>query len=138
MRTITGLVGSSAPWTSASCSSPLALSRKTCACHGAPLPAVKGAVATLLDQMILLQPIGDEVADGADLEAVGTGEIHQIVEAGHGPVLAHDLADDAAGIEAGEARDVDCRLGVAGADEDAAGPAMSGKTWPGETIASGP
>ena len=72
--------------------------------------------------MVLLQPIGDEVADGADLEAVGAGEIHEIVEAGHGPVLAHDLADDAAGVEAGEARNVDRRLGMAGADEDAAGP----------------
>ena len=72
--------------------------------------------------MILLQPVGDEVADGADLEAVGAREIHQVVEPGHGPVVAHDLADHAAGVEAGEAGDVDRRFGMAGADQHAAGP----------------
>ena len=71
--------------------------------------------------MVLLQPIGDEVADRADLEAVGAREIHQIVEPRHRPVVAHDLADDRARVEAGEARDVDRRLGMAGADEDSAG-----------------
>ena len=79
-----GRPGSSVPWTSASCSSPLDLSRNTCACHCAPLAGGEGAGRDPLDQMVLLQPVGDEVADGADLEAVGAGEIHQIVEPGHG------------------------------------------------------
>src|SRR5205085_12152587 len=39
-----------------------------------------------------------------------------------GSSLAHDFADDPAGIEAGKARDVDRRLGVAGADQHPAGP----------------
>src|SRR4029079_2791473 len=68
-----------------------------------------------LDQMVLLQPVRDEVADGAGLQTVGTGEIHEVVEAGHGPVLAQNLADDARGVEAGEARDIDSGLGVTGA-----------------------
>ena len=50
------------------------------------------------------------------------GEVHQIVEPGHGPVLAHDLADDAGRVEPGEPGDVDRRLGMAGADQHAAGP----------------
>ena len=41
-----GLLGSSIPWTRASCSSPLALSRNTWACHCAPLLATKGLIAT--------------------------------------------------------------------------------------------
>ena len=56
----------------------------------------------LLDEMILLEPISDEIADGADLEPMRARKVHQIVEARHGAVLAHDLADDAAGVETGE------------------------------------
>ena len=82
---------------------------------------LEGRACDLLDEMVLLEPVGDEIADRADLEAVRPREIHQIVEAGHGPVLAHDLADDAAGVETGETRDVDRGFGVAGADEDPAG-----------------
>ena len=37
----------------------------------APLRAVKRVVGDPLDHVVLLQPVGDEVADGADLEAVG-------------------------------------------------------------------
>ncbi len=72
--------------------------------------------------MILLQPIGDEVADGADLEAVRAGEIHEIVEPRHAAVLAHDLADHPARVEAGETGNIDRGLGVAGANENAARP----------------
>ncbi len=93
----------------------------------------------LLDEMILLEPIGDEIADRADLELMRAREVHQVVEAGHGAVLAHDLADDAAGVETGEPRNVDRRLGMAGARQErrpAARPA--GRRGPGETIASGP
>ena len=72
--------------------------------------------------MILFQPVGDEVADRADLEPVRASEIHQVVEPGHRAVVAHDLADHRAGIEAGEAGDIDRRLGMAGADEHSAGP----------------
>src|SRR5438045_1164395 len=72
--------------------------------------------------MVLLQPVGDEIADGADLEAVHPSEVHQVVEARHGAVLAHDLADDAAGVEAREARYIDRGLGMPGADQYAAWP----------------
>ena len=83
------------PWTIASCSAPVALSRKTCACHcGAALGGEAGGRHPL-DHVVLLQAVGDEVADGADLEAVDRGELHQIVEPGHGAVLAHHLADHA-------------------------------------------
>src|SRR5690242_2542530 len=68
---------------------------------------LEGCGRDFLDQMILLEPVGDEVADRADLETVSPGEVHQVFEAGHGPILAHDLADHTARVEAGEARYVD-------------------------------
>ena len=43
----------------------------------------------------------------------------EVGHARHVAVLAHDLADDARGREAGEAREVDGALGLAGAHEDA-------------------
>ena len=64
--------------------------------------------------------VGDEVGDRADLDAVALGEGDEVGEAGHRPVLVHDLADHAGGVEAGEAGDVDRRLGMAGADQHAA------------------
>ena len=86
-----------------------------------PAAAGEARLGDARDHMVLFQPIGDEVADGADLEAVIAREAHQVVEPGHGPVLAHDLADHARRIEPGEPRDIDRRFGMAGADQHAAG-----------------
>ena len=129
-RRRTGRGCACAPAPVATCRAPvdereLLLAARSVAKHlRAPLGAARGGErgCDALDQMILLQPVGDEVADGADLEPVGPGEIHEIVEPRHRPVVAHDLADHRARIEAGEAGNVDRRLGMAGADEDSAGP----------------
>ena len=43
-------------------------------------------------------------------------------DAGHRPVVVHDLADDAGRVQPREAREVDRRLRLAGALQDAAGP----------------
>jgi hypothetical protein len=82
--------------------------------------------------MILLQAVGDEVPDGADLEAVQLREGDEIVHPRHRPILLHDLADHARGIEAGQAGDVDRRLGMAGADQH---PAILRYQW--EDVAGG-
>ncbi len=63
----------------------------------------------------------DQVGNGADLDAMQLGEGFQLRAAGHGAVVVHDLADHAAGIEAGHARQVACSLGVAGTGQHAAG-----------------
>jgi 3,4-dihydroxy 2-butanone 4-phosphate synthase/GTP cyclohydrolase II len=47
---------------------------------------------------------------------VGAREVHEVVEARHASVVAHDLADDRARVEAGKPRDIDSRLGVPGAN----------------------
>src|SRR5207244_1009100 len=89
-----------------------------------------------LNQMILLQPVRDEIADRPDLEPMGAGEIGQIGEPGHGPVLAHDLADHAAGVEAGEAATSTAASVWPARTSTPPGLATSGKTWPGDTMAS--
>src|SRR3546814_11228007 len=65
-------------------------------------------------------PIGDQIANGADLKTVRPGKRDEVRKARHGAVLIHDLADHARGVEAGEPGDIDCRLGVAGANKHAA------------------
>src|SRR5206468_8832937 len=92
---------------------------------GLPRSAAAGverADSDPLDEMILLEPIGDDVADGADLEPVGAREILEVAEPRHRTVVAHNFANDGARVEASEARNVDGGLGMAGADEHGAGP----------------
>ena len=88
-----------------------------------PLAAIirgESALAEAFDQVVVAHPVGDEIADRADLEVMLAGEGDQVVEPGHRPVLVHDLADHARGVEPGEARNVDRRLGVPGAHQRAA------------------
>ncbi len=62
----------------------------------------------------------DQVGDGADLQPVLLGEQLELRPAGHGAVVVHDLADHAAGLEPGHARQVTGSLGVAGTRQHAA------------------
>ena len=48
------------------------------------------------------------------------GEGDQVGQPRHGAVVVHDLADDAGRIKPGKAREIDGRLGMAGADQHAA------------------
>ena len=73
-----------------------------------------------LDQLFAAAAILDQVEDGAELELVLFLELEQVGQARHGAVVLDDLAEDAGGIEAGEAREVDRRLGVAAALQHAA------------------
>ena len=66
-------------------------------------------------------------------QAVLLGELLEVGHARHRAVVAHDLADDAGGLEPGEAREIDRALGLPGAHQHAAALARSGKTWPGVT-----
>ena len=73
-----------------------------------------------LDEGLVLRAEGDEVGDGAEEEPVLRGERLDVRQARHRAVLAHDLAAEADGLQAREAHEVDRRLGVAGAADDAA------------------
>ena len=81
---------------------------------------VQRARDVALDQLVVAQPVRDQIGDLGDLEAVALGEGDQIRQARHGAVVVHDLADHAGRVEPGEPRDVDRRLGVAGAHQHAA------------------
>ena len=72
------------------------------------------------DVALVAQAVADELGDGEDLEAVLAAEGDEVGNAGHRAVVAHDFADDAGGIEAGHAGQVDGGLGLAGADQHAA------------------
>ena len=66
--------------------------------------------------------VGDQVLDGDDRQAVLAGERDQLGQAQHHAVLAGDLDDGAGRAQPGEPGEVDRGLGVAVADEHAAGP----------------
>ena len=62
----------------------------------------------------------DEVADGADLQAVFLGEFNEVGQTRHRAVFVEDLADDGGRFEPGQLRQIAAGLGVPGADEYAA------------------
>ena len=68
----------------------------------------------------LRAPVGDEVADRAELQPVLAAEVLQLRQPGHGAVVVEDLAEDAGGVQAGELGEIDGGLGVAGAAQHAA------------------
>ena len=86
----------------------------------AAVEAVQGGFQDTLDNAVVAQPVGDEVGDGGDLDAMELGEFDQVRHAGHGPVLVHDLADHAGRVEPRQAGHVHRRLGVSGALKHAA------------------
>jgi len=73
-----------------------------------------------LHQLLVAAAVLDQVGDRDHLQPVPLAVRDQIVDAGHRPVLVHDLADNAGGDQPGEAGEIDGRLGLAGALEDAA------------------
>ena len=72
------------------------------------------------DQLLVAAPVLDQVGDADELQLVARAVRDQVGDAGHRPVLVHDLADDPGGVQAGQAREVDRRLGLARAAQDAA------------------
>jgi len=81
---------------------------------------VDGALGGAGDVALVLQPVANEFGYGEHLEAVLGAELDQVWDAGHGAVVVHDFADDAGGIETGEAGEIDGSFGLTGADEDSA------------------
>jgi hypothetical protein len=69
-----------------------------------------------------LKAVLNEVFDGDERQVVAGREGLQVGHAGHRAVVVHDLADDAGGGEAREAREVDAALGLTRTLEHAPGP----------------
>ena len=47
-------------------------------------------------------------------------ELAKLGDAGHGPIVVHDFADDAAGPQSGEACEIHNGFGLAGSDQHSA------------------
>ena len=73
-----------------------------------------------LDELLVAAPVLDQVGDRDHLQPVRGAVLDQVGHARHRPVVVHDLADDAGRDQAREPREVDRRLGLAGALEHAA------------------
>ena len=67
-------------------------------------------------------PVADQFRHRDHLQAVAAAELLQLRDARHGPVLVHDLADHAGGVEAGQAGQVHAGFGLPGAHQHAALP----------------
>ena len=80
-----------------------------------------------VDEPILSQAELDEVGHAAHFQAMGGAEFLQVRHAGHRAVVLHDFADDADGLAAGEAGEVDGAFRLPGADEHAAVAGAKGK-----------
>ncbi len=73
-----------------------------------------------LDELFAGLPMGDEIGDRDALQVVALGEGGDLVPLHHRAVVVRKLADDADRRQAGEAAQIDRRLGMARAHQDAA------------------
>ena len=86
--------------------------------------------------VLRFHPVPRQVGDGDHHEAVRLAEPDQVRHASHGAVVAHDLADHARGVQAREAGEIDGRLSLSPALQDAAGAGAQREhvSRPGEVI----
>jgi hypothetical protein len=73
------------------------------------------------DEFLGASAVFDELGDGAGLESVAFLIVAQIADAGHGAIVVDDFANHGSFRQSGEAGEVQCRLGVAGAAKHAIG-----------------
>ena len=73
-----------------------------------------------LHQRFGAHPVLDQIGDGDHQDAVALREARELRHPRHGAVLVHHLADHAARIESRDPRQIDRRLGLAGAHHHAA------------------
>ena len=72
-----------------------------------------------LDQLLVPAAVLDQVGDRDQFQPVSLAVRDQVVDAGHCPVLVHDLADDASRDHAGEPGEIDGCLRLATTLKDA-------------------
>jgi len=80
----------------------------------------EAAFRLAVDEALGVEPVADEVCDRDHFQGVALAELFQLRDAGHGAVIVHDFADDAAGAQSSQAGQVDHGLGLSGAHQDAA------------------
>ena len=80
----------------------------------------QGGLGDALDQLLGAQAVLDDLLNADHLDLVALGEADQFGQPRHFAVALHDLADHRAGLESGQAAEVDAGLGLAGAHQHAA------------------
>src|SRR5690554_650714 len=83
-------------------------------------PAFKTGFGPARCQVIVTQTESDKITDSSDLHSVMLGKFDQVIEPRHFAVILHDLADHTGWIKPGQTRDIDSRLGMAGAHQHTA------------------
>ena len=78
-------------------------------------------VGHAMDQPLVFQPVGDELRDRDEGQAVLLGEPLEVRTARHRAVRIEDLADDPCGIQPGQSREIDARFGLTDTLQDTAG-----------------
>jgi hypothetical protein len=84
-----------------------------------------------LHQGVGVHPVLDDLLDGDDGHRVFFGETDQVGHARHGAVFLHDLADHPGRLQAGDARQIDRGLGLAGGPHHPPRPGAPRKDVPG-------
>ncbi len=90
-----------------------------------------GRLRNALHNAVVLEAIGDQIFDGADLEPVNFCKAREVGHARHRAVFVHDLADDGRWVEPSELCEIDRRFGVTSTNEHAAfaGDQRKDMTW---------
>ena len=83
------------------------------------MACLDAALAGADDIALVAQAVADQLGDGENLQTVFLAERNQVGNAGHLAVVAHDFADHAGGVQPGQPRQIDRRLGLAGAHQHA-------------------
>ena len=73
-----------------------------------------------MDEPVAREPVPDEIADRDHRQRVPLGEPRQVRQARHRPVVAHDLAEGAAGLEPGQRDEIHRGFRMSGAPQHAA------------------
>jgi len=82
--------------------------------------AFKRLAADTLNQVVVFQTVRDQVRDGGDFQLVLFGERNQIRQSRHGAVVIHDFTNHARRVQPRQARNVHCRFGMSGTNQNTA------------------
>ncbi len=93
----------------------------------APSGAQAAFGAAFEEMPVCAVPVADQAGDRNHQHSVLFAEFQELRHARHGAVFIHDFADDAAGFQAGQAREVDGGLGLPRPDENSAFPRAQGE-----------
>lgn len=79
----------------------------------------QGSPRPPFDDRLLPETIGDQIGDRNDFQVVFFGDLQQLRQTGHRPVLVHNLDQRASQLHPRQTREIDHRLGMSGTPQHA-------------------